>query len=117
MAGTGGEFVPAFHRMAEELADRPALVFLENLEPSRAPDSRGPVLTYAELDARARRMAAGLAASGMRGERALLLHPAGLEFAVAVLACLYSGTIAVPSPPPTTFGRGVARLAGIAGDA
>lgn len=117
MAGPGREFVPTFQRLLADRGDRPALVFLEDLGPSVAPESRGPRLTYAELDARARRMAAGLTASGMRGERALLLHPTGLEFPVAMLACLYAGTIAVPAPPPTTFGRGVSRLAGIVEDA
>jgi len=117
MTGTGREFVPTFQRRVEDRGDHPALVFLEDLGPSLTPESRGPRLTYAELDARARRMAAGLTASGMRGERVLLLHPTGLGFPVAMLACLYSGTIAVPAPPPTTFGRGVSRLAGIVEDA
>jgi acyl-CoA synthetase (AMP-forming)/AMP-acid ligase II len=117
MAGTGREFVPTFQRRVAERGEHPALVFLEDLGPSLSTGERGPGLTYAELDARARRMAAGLVAAGLRGERVLLLHPTGLEFPVAMLACFLSGAIAVPAPPPTTFGRGVSRLGGIAEDA
>jgi acyl-CoA synthetase (AMP-forming)/AMP-acid ligase II len=117
MAGTGREFIPTFERITKERGNHPALVLLQNFEPGIAPGERGPGLTYTELGTRARRMAAGLTANGMRGERVLLLHPAGLEFTVAMLACIYSGAIAVPAPPPTAFGRGVARLAGIVEDA
>lgn len=117
MAGTGREFIPTFERITRERGNHPALVLLQNFEPGIAPDKRGPSLTYTELGTRARRMAAGLTANGMRGERVLLLHPTGFEFTVAMLACIYSGAIAVPAPPPTAFGRGVARLAGIVEDA
>lgn len=117
MSGTGPGFVPTFRRSVAGRADHPALVFLADIGPSVEPAARGPHLTYAELDERARRMAAGLTARGLRGERVLLLHPTGLEFPVAMLACLYAGAIAVPAPPPTTFGRGVSRLAGIVEDA
>lgn len=117
MAGTAREFIPTFERIVKEHGQHPALVLLRNLEPGIAPGERGPGCTYSELDARARRMAAGLAAAGMRGERVLLLHPTGPEFAVAMLACMYSGAIAVPAPPPTALGRGAARLAGIVEDA
>ena len=117
MAGNAREFVPTFERIVKERGQQPALVLLQNFEPGVAPGERGPGCTYAELDARARRTAAGLAAAGMRGERVLLLHPTGLEFTVAMLACMYSGAIAVPGPPPTALGRGVARLAGIVEDA
>ncbi len=55
-------------------------------------------ITYAELDLRARAIAAAL--QDMRGERALLLYPAGLAFIEAFFGCLYAGVIAVPSPLP-----------------
>jgi acyl-CoA synthetase (AMP-forming)/AMP-acid ligase II len=58
-------------------------------------------LTYAELDARARRAAAVLQARGSIGERALLAYPPGLDFVVALLGCLYAGWVAVPAPLPT----------------
>jgi amino acid adenylation domain-containing protein len=57
-------------------------------------------LTYADLDRRARLIAAELQAFGMAGERALLLYPPGLEFVAAFFGCAYAGTVAVPAYPP-----------------
>jgi len=57
-------------------------------------------VTYAELDLRARAIAAALQDMRARGERALLLYPAGLTFIEAFFGCLYAGVIAVPSPLP-----------------
>ncbi|HZF07637.1 MAG TPA: amino acid adenylation domain-containing protein, partial [Thermoanaerobaculia bacterium] len=56
-------------------------------------------LTYADLDRRARAIAAALSAVPP-GERALLLYPPGLEFVAAYFGCLYAGVIAVPAYPP-----------------
>ncbi|HVR05246.1 MAG TPA: AMP-binding protein, partial [Solirubrobacteraceae bacterium] len=53
--------------------------------------------TYAELLDRARAGAAELAARGARrGERVAIALPAGLDFAVALHACLLLGAAAVP---------------------
>ncbi|TWT87432.1 Long-chain-fatty-acid--AMP ligase FadD26 [Pseudobythopirellula maris] len=57
-------------------------------------------ITYAELDARARAIAARLQSLGLSGERALLLYPSGLEFIAAFFGCLYAGVTAVPAFPP-----------------
>src|SRR5689334_9432868 len=57
-------------------------------------------ITYGELDLRARAIAAYLQEAGARGERALLLFPAGLTFIEAFFGCLYAGVIAVPAPLP-----------------
>ncbi|CAB3771809.1 condensation domain-containing protein [Paraburkholderia humisilvae] len=57
-------------------------------------------LTYAELDARARRLAAVLRQHGGACERVLLLLPSGLDYIVAFFACQYAGMIAVPAYPP-----------------
>lgn len=56
--------------------------------------------TYAEADARARRIGAWLQSEGMAGKTVLLAFPPGLEFIAAFLGCLYAGAIAVPTPPP-----------------
>ncbi len=53
-------------------------------------------LSYAELDARARAVAALLQAHGTIGDRALLVYPPGLDFVAALFGCLYAGWIAVP---------------------
>ena len=74
--------------------DKRAFVFLEDGE------SKESVLTYEELDQRARAIAADLQAQGMQGERALLLYPPGLDFVTAFFACAYAGVIAVPAYPP-----------------
>ena len=57
-------------------------------------------ITYAELDQRARAIAARLTALDMRGERALLLYPPGLDFVQGFFGCLYAGAVAVPAYPP-----------------
>ncbi|HEX4148430.1 MAG TPA: fatty acyl-AMP ligase, partial [Pirellulales bacterium] len=73
-------------------------------------------LTFAELDKRARTIAAWLQARGMSGERALLLFPAGLDFIAAFFGCLYAGVIAVPAYPPR-MNRKLDRIQAIAADA
>ncbi|HYQ83881.1 MAG TPA: AMP-binding protein, partial [Rubrobacter sp.] len=72
-------------------------------------------LTYAGLDDRARAIAAALVGGVPPGERALLLHPPGLEFVAAFFGCLYAGVIAVPAYPPRSR-RADPRLRSIATD-
>ena len=57
-------------------------------------------LTFAELDAEARTIAAQLQADGATGERILLLYPQGLRYVASFFGCLYAGAIAVPVYPP-----------------
>lgn len=57
-------------------------------------------LTYGDLAARARTLAAVLRGISQAGDRAVLAYPAGLDFPVAFLACLYAGVIAVPVDVP-----------------
>jgi acyl-CoA synthetase (AMP-forming)/AMP-acid ligase II len=80
----------------------------------------GARVTYADLDASARRIAAELIDRGVNaGDRALLLYPPGLDFISAFFGCLYAGVIAVPSfpPHPAQLARSLPRLVGIAADA
>ncbi|HEX6962803.1 MAG TPA: AMP-binding protein, partial [Lacipirellula sp.] len=72
--------------------------------------------TYADVDRKARAIAAALQGMGMEGERALLLYPAGLDFVAAFFGCLYAGVIAVPAYPPRR-NRNMARIDAIANDA
>ena len=58
------------------------------------------VLTYAELDARARRVAVALMAHGAVAARVLLLFDPGLDFSAAIFGCFFAGAIAVPMYPP-----------------
>jgi acyl-CoA synthetase (AMP-forming)/AMP-acid ligase II len=57
-------------------------------------------LSFARLDAEARRIAGELQLRGLAGERALLLYSPGLEFIAAFLGCLYAGVVAVPLSTP-----------------
>jgi 8-amino-7-oxononanoate synthase len=72
--------------------------------------------TYAELDRRARAIAAWLQSLKLQGERALLLYPAGLDFIAAFFGCVYAGVVAVPAYPPRK-NRSLERIEAIADDA
>jgi acyl-CoA synthetase (AMP-forming)/AMP-acid ligase II len=100
--------VEMVRRRAEHRADDLALAW------AKTDDGEAVRLTYRQLDAGAHSVAAALRGKGAElGDRAVLLYPAGLEFVVGYLGCLYAGVIAVPAPLPR---RGVrdARLASIA---
>src|SRR5690242_2355009 len=73
-------------------------------------------LTYSELEKRARATAAQFQTTILKGQRALLLYPPGLEYIVAFWACIYAGVIAIPAYPPRV-NRGLSRLQAIAADA
>ncbi|SMF97565.1 amino acid adenylation domain-containing protein [Methylomagnum ishizawai] len=72
-------------------------------------------LSYADLDLKARAIAARLQAAVAPGERALLLYPPGLDYVAAFFGCLYAGVVAVPAYPPSR--RQLARLSSIVEDA
>lgn len=74
-------------------------------------------MTYAELDYKARQFAAGLQRKYKPGDRAILLYPSGLEYAIAFFGCLYANMIAVPLYPPRTRKSGLQRLEGVVEDA
>jgi len=63
-------------------------------------EAEGAHLTYQALDLQARAIAALLQSYKAKGERALLVYPAGLEFIAAFFGCLYADVVAVPLPPP-----------------
>ena len=91
-------------------SDRLAYVYLEDGE------SETRRVTYAQLDAWARAIAALLQEHDMAGERALLLYPPGLDFIAAFFGCLYAGVAAVPAYPPRR-NRPSPRIQGIVTDA
>ena len=73
-------------------------------------------LTFADVDRRARAVAAYLQEAGAVGERALLLHAQDLDFIAALFGCLYAGVTAVPAFAPR-LNRDDPRLNAIARDA
>jgi acyl-CoA synthetase (AMP-forming)/AMP-acid ligase II len=109
---TETSLVARIREVAGSDPDAMAIVFLEDGE------LREQRITYGELDARARNLAARLVGSVGEGERALLLYPPGLQFAEAFYACLYAGVVAVPAYPPDLVRPRVAleRLTSIVGD-
>src|SRR5208282_1418667 len=58
------------------------------------------VLTHAQVDRRARAIAARLQDMGLAGQRVLLAYPHGLDFITGFFGCLYAGCVAVPTYLP-----------------
>ncbi|NQZ11895.1 MAG: AMP-binding protein, partial [Algicola sp.] len=73
-------------------------------------------LTFEQLDAKAEQIAANLQMHVKKGERAVLLYPAGLEFVTAFLGCMYAGVVAVPSSLPQSRKSSFSRLKSIIDD-
>jgi 8-amino-7-oxononanoate synthase len=86
--------IDALRSCALAFPERQALSFLPSGE---AVSER---LTYAELDRRARALAAALQAKGLSGERALIPQASSPNFVVAFCGTLYAGLTAVPAAPP-----------------
>lgn len=86
--------VRTLHRHAKERPDQPAFIHLLDGQSNQA------VLTYAQLEQRARAIAARLQEMGLAGQRVLLVYPPGLDFITAFFGCLYAGCVAVPTYPP-----------------
>lgn len=94
-----GTLVQALQRRAALTPDRVALRFL-----AETPD-QSVVLSYRELDQRARTIAGALQAETDFGDRAVLLFPSGPDYVAAFFGCLYAGVIAVPAYPPESAKR------------
>ncbi len=75
----------------------------------------GRLLGWTGLDRRACAVAARLRGLGNPGDRALIVHPPGLEYIAALFGCWYAGIIPVPAYPPR-WNRPDGRLAGLARD-
>ncbi len=89
----------ALQRRAQQTPDRLALRFLAEDQ------EQGAVLSYRDLDLRARTIAAALQATAQVGDRAVLLFPSGPDYVAAFFGCLYAGVIAVPAYPPESSRR------------
>ncbi|MFJ8044024.1 amino acid adenylation domain-containing protein [Kitasatospora sp. NPDC096147] len=104
-------WIDVLRRAAHRSPDAPAFTHLAD------DDETAPaVLSYAELDRRARAIAVRLRAEGLSGGRALLLYPSGPEYVAAFFGCLYAGVVAVPAYPPTRQPASVQRLVTIVMD-
>ncbi|MFJ4367948.1 fatty acyl-AMP ligase [Streptomyces chartreusis] len=99
----------------ERHPDRAAFVYLHEDGLGMRPEE----LSYAELDLRARVVAARLrqASKGDPSRPVLLLYPPTLDFVTAFLGCFYAGRTAIPAPLPDEPGERLARVSGILRDA
>ncbi|MET0287432.1 MAG: fatty acyl-AMP ligase [Polyangiales bacterium] len=101
--------------LSERAAQHPERVALRFLHDGERHET---VLSYGELDRRARALAARLLEHTRAGERALLLYPSGPEYVTALLGCFYAGVVAVPAYPPQSLKpQHVGRIVAIARDA
>lgn len=87
-------FADILRRRAADQGSAPAFTFLG------AQPSEDVTLTYAELDTRARAIAAELNGRGLSGQRVLVSLPPGPTSIASFFGCLYAGAIAVPVPAP-----------------
>ncbi len=74
------------HR-TNQAPQRIVLTFLADADTIKA------TLSYAQLDHKARAIAATLQSRGLTGQRALLVYPPGLDYVAALFGCLYDGTV------------------------
>lgn len=94
-------------------ADFPVFTFLLDGE------KREEVMTYGQLDADARRIAAWLQNRGKPGDRVMMLFPPGLDFIRAFFGCLYANMVAIPLYPHLRPGKDkiLSRIQAVAADA
>ncbi|MFE0173428.1 fatty acyl-AMP ligase [Streptomyces sp. NPDC059002] len=107
------DFARLLHERARQAPDVVAHRFVHD-------DESAEELTHAALDARARTVAAGIAAAtGGRPDPVLLLFAPGPDYLAALFGCFYAGVPAVPAfpPDPTRLARTLPRLAAIIEDA
>ncbi|MBT4836028.1 MAG: amino acid adenylation domain-containing protein [Methylococcales bacterium] len=103
-------FVDILRTRAIQTPDHLAYVFLQDGE------TEGARLCYAELDKKARAIAATIQKVCQSGDRILLLYPAGLDYLCTFYACQYANVISIPAYPPRNK-RHLPRLQSIISDA
>ena len=112
-SGGTDSFAHILQDRARQLPDALAFRFL--LDGDQAQE-----VTYAELDLRARTVAAAILTEAQGSPRpALLLYEPGLDYLAGLFGCFYAGVPAVPAFPPgaTRLPRTMSRLLSIVEDA
>jgi 8-amino-7-oxononanoate synthase len=97
--GTGAGGADLVHCLREHAVERPGIGAFVHLIDGDTPQVS---MTYAQLDRRARAIAAYLQDLRLVGENIVLAYPPGLEFIAAFFGALYAGCVAVPAHPPRT---------------
>jgi 8-amino-7-oxononanoate synthase len=100
------------HCLREHAAESPDDTAFVHLIDGDTPQAS---MTYAQLDRRARAIAAYLQDARLAGKNVVLAYPAGLEFIAAFFGALYAGCVAAPAHPPRT--RTLDRFHALTGDA
>lgn len=116
-------------RLASHFKQQPSVVDAPRAHVADTPEKTafrfhtGPVTldvawSFAQLDRRARALAAQLQARARPGERVLILQPPGLEYVATFLGCQYAGMVAVPVYPrgAARLGRSLSRLMRVVAD-
>jgi acyl-CoA synthetase (AMP-forming)/AMP-acid ligase II len=106
------DFVSYVRGQVERFGDTRAYTYLREVNRELVAER----VSFAELDADARAIAAWLAGRPEADRPVLLLYVDGIDFLRAFLGCLYAGVIAVPAPIPTDA-RSIARSAAMFDDA
>jgi acyl-CoA synthetase (AMP-forming)/AMP-acid ligase II len=88
-------FVALLRHRATAQPRQTGFLFLRDNNPENDLD----LLSYSQLDEKARAIASLLQRSGEPGQRVLLLHQPGADFVAAFYGCLYAGAIAVTTYP------------------
>lgn len=88
---TAATLVELLQRQAERYRDKVAFSFSYHGD-----DADRVALSYAQLDAGARAIAAELQRQGATGQRVLVFCRPGLDHIVGFFGCLYAGAIAIP---------------------
>jgi acyl-CoA synthetase (AMP-forming)/AMP-acid ligase II len=110
--GTAESFAQLLLERAVQSPDAVAYRFVDD-------DESADEITYADLDTRARAVAAMIiAVTGGRPDPALPLFAPGLDYLAGLFGCFYAGVPAVPAfpPDPTRLARTMPRLAAIIED-
>ncbi|MEO6419798.1 MAG: fatty acyl-AMP ligase [Polyangiaceae bacterium] len=111
--GADANLVERIQARSVDLGSAPVLTSIVDAE------SEARVMSFAELDRRARAVAAMLQTTCSVGDRAVLLFPHGLDYVATLVGCFYAGVVAVPAYPPNAakLASTAARVAGILADA
>lgn len=110
-AATSAKSVPAaILANARRFGERDAIVFLERGE------TISSTLSYDALVAKVARIAGRLMAEGLSGQPVMIVLPAGGDFIVVFLACLWARIAAIPAPY-STASRPLDRFQSILSDA
>src|SRR5262245_42105509 len=88
-------FVALLRHRAAAQGQQTGYLFLRDNDREKESDH----ISYAQLEQKARAIAAALQSSGEPGQRVLLLHQPGVHFVTGFYGCLYAGAIAVTTYP------------------